>query len=435
MNDRRRNIFVFGLDDFHRADLESLPRADEFAFHQLLTYEEATRADLHPTSDMLPRAEEILQEFDGPVDAVITHWDFPSTVMTPILRQRLSQPGPSVESVLKCEHKYWSRVEQERAVPEVVPDFAAVNPFDDDPLDGVELDFPFWLKPVTAHSSNLGFLIEDSEEFEKAIARIRERIHLFGEPVNHLMGYADVPDDIAGVDGYHCIAEAIISKGRQCTLEGYRYQGEFEIYGIVDTIRDRRFPSVLSRYQYPSSIPARAKERMIEAATAVLDGFGYDDAPFNVEFYWDRDGDELHLLEINGRISQSHCPLFALVDGASHQQVVIDLALGDRPQPPQREGEHKVAAKFMMRVFEDGVVAHAPSPGDEKLLEEHFPEARFECHVSDGQALDDLPFQDSYSYNIADVYLGGDDQHELLEKYDKAKRLIPLEILRRPEIF
>ncbi|HZX22697.1 MAG TPA: D-alanine--D-alanine ligase, partial [Woeseiaceae bacterium] len=286
----------------------------------------------------------------------------------------------------------------------------------------------------TAHSSNLGFLIEDRKDFEKALPKIRKNIHLFGEPVNHLMGFADIPEEIEGIDGYHCIAEGLISKGRQCTLEGYRYQGEFEIYGVVDTIRDRHVQSVLSRYQYPSSVPRDTQKRMEETATAILDGFGYDNAPFNVEFYWDRDSDKLSLLEINARISQSHCPLFALVDGASHQQVVIDLALGKQPQPPHREGDHKVAAKFMMRVFEDGVVAHAPGPGDEKLLEERFPEARFECHVSDGQSLEELPFQDSYSFNIADVYLGGKDQHELLEKYDETKQLVPLEILRRPEI-
>lgn len=434
MNEGRRNIFVFGLDDFHRADLESLPRASEFHFHPLLTFEEATRSDLHPTDEMLEKAERILEEFDGSVDAVITHWDFPSTVMTPILRKRLGQPGPSVEAALMCEHKYWSRVEQKRVAPDVVPPFAAVNPFADDPLSDLDLDYPFWLKPVTAHSSNLGFLIEDRKDFEKALPKIRKNIHLFGEPVNHLMGFADIPEEIGDIDGYHCIAEGIISKGRQCTLEGYRYQGEFEIYGVVDTIRDRHVQSVLSRYQYPSSVPRETQKRMTEIATAILDGFGYDDAPFNVEFYWDRNSDELALLEINGRISQSHCPLFALVDGASHQQVVIDLALGEPPQPPHREGDHKVAAKFMMRVFEDGVVAHAPGPGDEKLLEERFPEARFECHVSDGQSLEALPFQDSYSYNIADVYLGGEDQHELLEKYEETKQLVPLEILRRPEI-
>jgi biotin carboxylase len=354
--------------------------------------------------------------------------------MCPILRRRFDHPGPTVEAALKCEHKYWSRVEQKKAAPDVVPDFAAINPFADDPMEGVELDYPFWIKPVTAHSSNLGFRIDSRQDLDAAIPEIRDRIHLFGAPVNYLCGFADLPDEIKKVDGYHCIAEAIISQGRQCTLEGYRYQGDFQVYGVVDTVRSERASSSLARYEYPSSIPDEVQKRMCEEARRVIEGFGYDDGPFNVEFYWHEDDDSLKLLEINGRISQSHSPLFALVDGSSHQQVIIDLAMGRRPEPPHRQGKFKLAAKAMMRVFEDGVVAHAPTEGDKTLLEQHFPEARFEPHVQDGDRLSDLPFQDSYSFNIADVYLGGENREELLEKYAEAKRLMPFEILRRPEI-
>jgi len=432
MSKSRKNIFVFGLDDFHRADLEALPRADEFAFHSLLTFDEAARADLYPVDEMLEKAEQQLRDFDGSVDAIISHWDFPSTVMTP--RRRFDQPGASVEAVLKCEHKYFSRLEQARAAPEVVPDFAAVNPFADDPLEHVDVDYPFWLKPVTAHSSNLGFRIDGADDLEEALPRIRDGIHLFGEPVNYLCGFADLPDEIKAVDGYHCIAEAIISRGRQCTLEGFRYGGETEVYGVIDTVRDQRYKSCLSRYQYPSSIPKKIQQRMIDITANVLDQFGYDDAPFNVEYYWDQeDGDDLKLLEVNSRISQSHCPLFALVDGESHQQVVIDLALGQRPKRTQR-GKYNVAGKFMMRVFESGIVVHAPTRGDQLYLEEQFPESRFEPHVKDGTVLRDMPFQDSYSFNIADIYLGAKDQSELLQKYQTSKRIVPFEIMRRPEI-
>lgn len=430
----RKNIFVFGLDDFHRADLEALPRADEFQFHSLLTLEEATRADLHPVDETLEQAQQILEEFDGPVDAIISHWDFPSSVMVPILRQRFGHPGPTVESVLRCEHKYWSRREQQQVASEVVPSFAAVNPFADDPLENVDFDYPFWLKPVKAHSSNLGFRIDRRQDLDEALPQIRDRIALFGEPLNYLTGFAQLPEEIRQVDGYHCIAEAIISEGHQCTLEGYRYQGDFQIYGAIDTIRDAKIKSCLSRYEYPSRLPREVLERMKETSTRILDHMGYDDAPFNVEYFWHEDTDDIYLLEINSRISQSHCPLFALVDGESHQQVVIDLALGKRPRRPEQQGGHKVAAKFMMRVFEDGVVAHAPSAGDETLLNERFPEARFHSHVSDGQNLSALPFQDSYSFNIADIYMGAGDDEELLEKYNTAKQMMPFEILRRPEI-
>jgi len=76
-----------------------------------------------------------------------------------------------------CEHKYWSRVEQAASVPEVVPAFAGFDPFDDNALESIDLEYPFWIKPVKSHSSQLGFMIENAEQFHEAIPDIREKIH------------------------------------------------------------------------------------------------------------------------------------------------------------------------------------------------------------------------------------------------------------------
>jgi hypothetical protein len=70
------------------------------------------------------KARDTLRSFDGPIDAVVGYWDLPSIVMLPILRREFGLRGPTLESVLRCQHKYWSRVEQARAVPDEVPGFA-----------------------------------------------------------------------------------------------------------------------------------------------------------------------------------------------------------------------------------------------------------------------------------------------------------------------
>src|SRR5690625_6073998 len=71
---------------------------------------------------------------------------------------------------------------------------------------------------------------------------------------------------------------------------------------------------------------------MANIADRFLTHIEYDNAPFNVEFFWDPETDHIWLLEVNTRISESHTDLFLKVDGASHHEVATDLSLGERPR-------------------------------------------------------------------------------------------------------
>ena len=266
--------------------------------------------------------------------------------MLPLFRRHVGLPGPTLESVLKCEHKYWSRLVQAEVAAEHVPRFALVDPFADPRPALPDLAFPFWIKPIKAHSSKLGFRVCDRQDFEHALERTRAEIAHFADPMNAIMSHADLPDDIAEVHGGLCIAEAMISRGQQCTLEGYVFRGEPCVYGVIDSIRGPNRSS-FARYEYPSSLPRAVRERMRLIACRVIARTGLDDSPFNMEFYWDRASDRLWLLEINARLSKSHFPLFTKVEGVAHAEVMIDVALGRRPEYPLRAGAFRHAAKFM----------------------------------------------------------------------------------------
>ena len=300
---------------------------------------------------------------------------------------------------------------------DLVPGFCAVDPFAVDLAAPIDLAFPYWLKPVKAHSSHLGFKIRNRPDFEQAIEAIRAGIHVLAEPFNHILSFADLPPEIAPIDGNHCIAEAMISAGRQCTLEGYVLDGEVVVYGVVDSLREGTHRSSFSRYQYPSRLPRRVQQRMIEAAGRFLRHAGYDRSPFNMEFYWEAQGDAIWLLEVNARISKSHCPLFEMVDGRSHHQVMIDVALGRRPDFPHREGNCKVAAKFMFRLFDDGVITRVPTADDIARVEERFPGTRVRLMVEEGARLAHLRLQDSYSFEIAEIFIGAESQAALRGNY------------------
>ncbi|MDO8863678.1 ATP-grasp domain-containing protein [Haliea sp. E1-2-M8] len=430
-----QNIFIVGLDDFNRRELESIRQAGECSFIDLLGYDAVVRPrEGRIDFDALLRQARVeLDDFSGTIDAIATFWDFPSSSLAPVLRNERGLPGPSNEAVARCEHKYWSRLEQQSVVPALVPEFCAVDPFDDASVTAITLDYPFWIKPIKAHSSYLGFKIHNADELRRHIQRIRDGIALFGVPFDQYLRHLTVPAVLAGIGGHWCIAEAMISTGQQCTLEGYVHRGEVAVYGVVDSIRSGKHRSSFARYQYPSRLPRRTQSSMIEAAARVMTHIGYDNAPFNMEFYWNHRTGDIRLLEINARISKSHCPLFRLVDGASHQEVMVDLALGQRPEFPHRQGDFRVAGKFMVRVHEDGIVRGMPTAVEIARVQERFPEARIHPLATEGTALKHLPYQDSYSFELAEIFLGADSQKQLLEKYNTCLELLTFDVEPRPD--
>lgn len=422
----RKKIFVLGLDDYHLRQFGTIRNANRYAFYNLLDRYEITRAPQFPMDKLMDGAKKRLDSFDGSVDGIVGYWDFPTSVMKVMLRQYCGLPTPTLESILRCEHKYWARSIQKRVLPDMVPEFRAVNPFDEDSISAIDLDYPYWLKPVKSHSSHLGFKIHSRAELNRAITLTRKGIHRFGEPLNYAMERANLPPEIAEIDGYHCIAEAMISAGRQCTLEGYVYNGEVVVYGTVDSIRDRKHRSTFARYEYPSRLPVPVRQRMIEATKKVVLETGLDNAPFNIEFYYNQPKDRISLLEINARISKSHIPLFKLVDGASHQQVMVQLAAGESPDFPDNAGPCNAAAKFMHRRYRDAMVTRVPTREEIEELEGLAPGTDIQIEVEEGGLLSEMAYEDSYSYEVAVIFIGGSSHESLLRRHRRLLRRLSL---------
>ncbi|MFW6050440.1 MAG: ATP-grasp domain-containing protein [Myxococcota bacterium] len=419
-------VFVVGLDEFNRRLLERLPDAHRYRFLPLLDPARVVRAPRFDLPALLEEARARIRAA-GPPDAIVGYWDFPTTAMMPILRGEHGLPGPTLESVLRCEHKYWSRLCQREVVPDQVPRFQLVDPFADDVERSLQLAYPFWLKPVKSHSSYLGFGVYGPADLAHALSRIRDMGARFAEPFEHILAQAELPREVAHVHGYHCIAEEMIATQWQCTLEGWVHGGEVEVYGIVDSIREGHHPS-FSRYQYPSRLPERARRRMVESAERVVRHLGLDDSPFNVEYYYDEVHDRIRLLEINARISKSHSPLFERVDGASNLLVMVATGLGERPAMPRGRGRYTVAAKFMVRVDHDGMVTRVPTEDELESIRTSLPDVDVQLLVREGMRLSDLANQDSYTFELADLFIGADTETELLDRYHRALERMPFEI-------
>lgn len=422
------NVFVTGLEPFGLALLEAMPRTDEMHFRELLNIGESVEVEPgFGFEETLAIAEKRLR--DGtPPDAILNYWDFPGSCLTPVLCHRHALPAPRLEAVGALEHKYWARQEMRTSVPEVTPRYCAVDPFESDPGASIDLEFPFWLKPIVSHSSYLGFRVEGPEDLQTAIAAMRRHIGHFGDPFDEFLTLVDRPPGVAGIGGCHCIAEEIISADAQVTLEGYVWNGDVTVYGHIDSVREKQSQSSFSRYEYPSRLPRSVLDRMEKVTGRLLGHVGYDNAPFNAEFFWDESSDRISLLEVNTRISKSHCPLLQDVDGSSHQKVALDLALGRVPDFPLRRGKWPNAAKFMVRLFQDGEIKRVPSAPELHHVQSRYPEALIQILVKEGQRLSHLAFQDSYSFEIADIFVGGRSDAELMGKHADIMELLPFEI-------
>jgi len=419
------NIFFVGLDAFNRETLAMLPQAHTCTFHAALTIDEIRDVDSYDIDALVETAAERMAACPGGVHGVASFFDFPGTIIAAILAQRFGLPGPSLESLLKLEHKYWSRLEQQKVIPENIPAFRAFDPFDDDAYAKLDLIPPFWIKPIKSFRSYLAFDIQSERQFRDVMQVCRERAGAITDPFRSVMTDYGMPQELADMPETF-IAESPIG-GAQCTLEGYVYNGQVVVYGVVDSVREPDGHS-FSRYEYPSFLPLEIQHRMIDVARAAIKQAGFDNAPFNVEFFYDQTADHVWLLEVNPRASQSHADLFHKVHGVPHLSVIVDLALGRKPKPMDRHGKWNVAAHLFLRHFGDGRVVRVPTRQAMDHLGKRQPDTRVKIDVAKGQRLADLRNQDSYSYELANIYIGGRDRAEILDKYDEALAALQFEI-------
>ncbi|MFP4170226.1 MAG: acetyl-CoA carboxylase biotin carboxylase subunit family protein [Methanomassiliicoccales archaeon] len=423
----KKNVFVVGLDEFNLRKLRRLPEAEYCEFHAALDISEIRDVERYDMEELISKAVGRMRSTPGEVDAVVTYYDFPGTELVPILAEEFGVIGPSLESVLKCGHKYWSRLEQQKVIPEHLPMFKAFDPVDPEAFRDLDMVPPFWIKPFKSFRSYLAYKVNDEYMFNQYAQEIQENIDFLQEPFNYLFEAYSMPKEFVFMRE-SCVAESPLT-GHQCTLEGYVHDGEVVVYGIVDSVRESDRSS-FSRYEYPSSLPMEIQFRMADVTRRAITQIGLDNSPFNVEFFYNSTHNEVGLLEINPRISQAHTDIFEKVHGVSHHRIMLQIALGRRPEAMEYRGEFNVAANFMVRTYEPGRVTRVPDDGVVKSLTNEMPGTIIKMGVREGQHLDELQGQDSYSYQLANVYIGGNDRLELLNKYHRCMDRLHFEIER-----
>lgn len=413
-----KNVLVLCATHRDRRELETIApdRGLRLHFHDYASLElENLAAALSGENEIRsPREEisDIVGRFGGSkLHAVISTDDYPGSVMAAIVARRLGLPGISPIASLRCQHKYLSRLDQQRLVPEAVPKFSLL---DSRSPQSRALDYPLFVKPVKSFFSIGASRVNSPAHLKNAVLEATLPAEFY-RPFDELLrlhpelGLAEV--------GAHCVlAEALLS-GHQCTLEGYVRRGVAHTVGVVDSIF---YPGTqaFQRFEYPSSLPEAVLARLHRISAVLLEGLGYGDGFFNIEFMVGMDMGTVHIIEVNPRLASQFADLYEKVDGTNSYRMLLDIALDEAPARKKEAGRHRMAASCALRRFEDAYVRELPSDRSvERLLSRH-PDLRIEVLANRGEWLSES-MQDGRSFRYAVVNIGGADRSEILRILDE----------------
>jgi ATP-grasp domain len=343
------------------------------------------------------------------IDGIVSTDDYPGSSLAAIVASQLGLPGVAPAINLRCQHKYYSRMDQQRLVPQAVPLFQLCEEGFPAPRS---LPYPVFVKPVKSFFSVGAYRVGTEAE----LFRLREKSDLgatFFDPFETLL------KEYTGLGlGARTIVENLL-QGVQATIEGYVQHGQVQIIGVVDSIM---FPNALSfqRFEYPSSLPPAIQERMADIARTVMAGIGFDHGLFNIEMMYDPTRDSIHIIEINPRMASQFADLYEKVDGTNTYEVLFDLALGGRPALRYRQGTHRFAASCVLRIFENAFVARVPAAEEIAQLRARYPDVRVEVLATAGRRLSQ-EMQDGSSYRYGIVSIGGHDRDDVLAIFERCR--------------
>lgn len=340
------------------------------------------------------------------IDGVISNNEYFGAFIAAVVAEKLGLPGNDPRVVLTAQHKFYARAAMARIAPEASPRYAAF-PYAVSRREDFPFEFPCFVKPVKATYSVLARRVDNLAElrrhlsfwpFEKFV------IKRLVKPFNDLLPwYTDFR-----IDAHNMIAEELLP-GDQYNLDGYVHDGEVRLLGVID---ENMYPGTYAfrSFEYPSKAPAAAQERMKALAARVLSGIGYRHGFFNIEMAWDRETDQLRLIEINPRMASQLACFYDWVDGVNPYLALLELATGETPQLKRSAPRYRHAASFAFRRFDGKPLAAHPSDEQVARVRHEYPDALLMLYLKRGASLArEMKWLGSYRYAVLSMGASSSD--------------------------
>jgi hypothetical protein len=331
------------------------------------------------------------------IAAVVTSDEQFGPFLAALVAERLGLAHSSLQAVLTLQHKHYAREAFARLAPEANVRHGLIRRGFRDPAE-VPLAFPFYVKPAKAAFSVLARRVQDFASlyrhtrfgwFEAAI--IERLVRPFATV---MAAHSPLTED-----PFSMVCEEVI-RGRQVTANGFVRNGRVTMLGTVDSIM---YPGTdqFQRFQYPSTLPPAALERIDALAARVLEGVGFGNGMFNIEMRIDPASGEPRIIEVNPRAAGQFFDLFERVDGYSLFEAMLAVHCGEEPVVRRREGRDRHAASFVLRDLAGQGLGRWPSGREIARLQARHPEAHVMIYAKRGADLRrEMKWLGSYRYGV-----------------------------------
>lgn len=386
----------------------------EFDDYEWATFDDpqTRRYDQGSPLKILDRIEEMRQRYQGKIQGITSAVGYPGMSVVSILAQQLGLPGPTPDSIMRCEHKYYSRQAQLEHVPHATAMFTALNYDDAAPA----LSFPRFFKPIKSFMSMNAQRVDSQLELQEAM-RTSVFPAGFTDPFDQMVAaHTEMTRTSQGF-----LVEELL-EGVQVSLEGMVFAGSPTVLGIVDA---EMFAGTISfsRWVYPSRLPSDIQERMKDVAVQFFRGIGYDNAMFNMELMYNPRTGDVRIIEVNPKIASQFPDLFEKVDGTSSYELMLKIAAGEVPTFEHGGGEFPLASSCVLRTFQDQLVLDVPSAGSLDKIRDKYPDARVEIMATPGKKLSERA-QDAQSFRYGLVNIGATSEADLDRRFDWCKEIL-----------
>lgn len=278
------------------------------------------------------------------IDAIFYSRDVADLVAA-ALCEEFGFPGPSIESVFLCLHKYYSR----RSEPSPIR-YDYIDLQDEQPQVPA---YPCYVKPPWLNLGILGFKLESPRDLQHALT-IARRDYSAWSPLYYpfFRRYVD-PNTYPLATRDIMLVEEFVD-GPQVTVEGWVYRQEPHIWAITDT---NTYPGsrVIDNFSLPSRHPAPLQRLLAQRAKEAIHNVGLDNGFFNIEFW--RHEDDVTLTEINGRAATCFYNLYRHCLHACVYEAGLQLACGRNPSVLPGPA-HRVGGQFNFITFAEDRADH-----------------------------------------------------------------------------